>query len=295
VAREALRRSGNAVGRFFVDSTCIDCDTCRWIAPEVFARQGGRSVVSLQPESGSPTELRALHALVCCPVQAIGAPGLEEAAQAVAKDYPLNIDEDVYHCGFHSPRSYGGTSYLVQRSSGNVMVDSPRFSPELAERLRALGGVRYLFLTHRDDIADHARWRQEFECDRLLHLAEVEDETRDVEIILEGATPVHVISESGEFLAIPVPGHTRGHTALLYRGRFLFSGDHLAWMPSLGHLGAFRQLCWDSWPEQIKSQQELMSYQFEWVLPAHGRRFFAPAAEMREHLQQCIDWMKRVA
>lgn len=28
----------NAPGDFFVDSTCIDCDTCRQVAPAVFGQ-----------------------------------------------------------------------------------------------------------------------------------------------------------------------------------------------------------------------------------------------------------------
>ncbi|MGB5768342.1 MAG: ferredoxin, partial [Crocosphaera sp.] len=30
------RRSENIPGNFYVDSTCIDCDTCRWMSPTVF-------------------------------------------------------------------------------------------------------------------------------------------------------------------------------------------------------------------------------------------------------------------
>src|SRR5205807_1309544 len=40
VAQAALRRPENAAGDLFVDSSCIDCDTCRWMAPATFARAG---------------------------------------------------------------------------------------------------------------------------------------------------------------------------------------------------------------------------------------------------------------
>ena len=41
----------NVAGRFFVDSSCIDCDQCRVEAPEFFARDGdnGTSYVMRQP------------------------------------------------------------------------------------------------------------------------------------------------------------------------------------------------------------------------------------------------------
>lgn len=40
-------------------------------------------------------------------------------------------------------------SYLIVRPGGNVMVDTPRFNPILAKRLQELGGVKYMFLTHK--------------------------------------------------------------------------------------------------------------------------------------------------
>lgn len=43
----------NIAGRFYVDSSCIDCDQCRVIAPNYFSRneETGTSYVSRQPES----------------------------------------------------------------------------------------------------------------------------------------------------------------------------------------------------------------------------------------------------
>lgn len=35
------------------------------------------------------------------------------------------------------------------RPEGNVMVDTPRFNPVLAKKLQELGGVKYIFLTHK--------------------------------------------------------------------------------------------------------------------------------------------------
>ena len=43
----------NVAGRFYVDSSCIDCAQCRVIAPENFARneETGTSYVVKQPEN----------------------------------------------------------------------------------------------------------------------------------------------------------------------------------------------------------------------------------------------------
>ena len=66
--------------------------------------------------------------------------------------FPLPIDASipgVYHCGYHSRKSFGAASYFIQRPGGNILVDSPRFCETLASKLESLGGVRYIILTHR--------------------------------------------------------------------------------------------------------------------------------------------------
>lgn len=83
------------------------------------------------------------------------------------------------------------------------------------------------------------------------------------------------------FLAVPTPGHTEGHCALLFGDRFLFTGDHLDWDRDGQQLAASEDYCWYSWPQQPKSVRRLADYQFEWVLPGHGQRVRLPAAEMR--------------
>ncbi len=50
MAKLAQRRSENVSGNFYVDSTCIDCDTCRWMAPEIFNEVGEQSAVYHQPD-----------------------------------------------------------------------------------------------------------------------------------------------------------------------------------------------------------------------------------------------------
>ena len=55
---------------------------------------------------------------------------------------------------------------------------------------------------------------------------------------------------------------------------------------------AFRSACWYSWSEQTRSMEKLLDYDFEWVLPGHGRIHHDSREQMREHLARCIDWMK---
>lgn len=51
-------------------------------------------------------------------------------------------------------------------------MDVPRWTPLLAQRLAALGGVRWVFLTHRDDVGAHERWAQHFGATRIIHRLE---------------------------------------------------------------------------------------------------------------------------
>lgn len=294
MANPKRRLIGNVSGDFYVDDTCIDCDTCRWLAPETFFRAHGQSAVKAQPEDGE-ARLRALRAAVACPTASIGTLAPAPEMPAVRAAFPLLVSEaeaeseEVYYCGYHSPKSFGAASYLVRRPGGNVLVDSPRFSPTLAERIESLGGARWMFLTHGDDVADHQAWRDRLGCDRVLHAGDVTRETRGVERILEGGDAVDLAKD---LRVVPVPGHTRGSCVLLAAERFLFTGDHLAWSPRLGHLYAFRDANWFSWPEQIRSMEKLRGYAFTWVLPGHGRRYRASPEVMAGQLDACLRWMR---
>jgi len=288
MAHPNQRRSENVSGDFYVDQTCIDCDTCRWMTPEVFYRAEGLSAVYHQP-ANKIERLRAMQALLACPTASIGTVEKPMDIKDVQESFPVPVADNVYHCGYHSEKSYGATSYLIQRPQGNVLVDSPRFAPPLVKRLQAMGGVRYLYLTHQDDVVDHAKFNQHFGCDRILHRDDITSGTRDVEIQLSGSEPVQL---QPDLLIIPVPGHTKGHTVLLYNQKFLFTGDHLAWSSQLNQLIAFRSACWYSWPQLTRSMRKLLDYSFEWILPGHGRRYCAEPETMHAQMKQCLTWME---
>src|SRR5690349_12144186 len=125
MADRALRVLENAEGSFFVDSSCIDCDTCRQLAPATFADQGEHSYVHIQPRDESDHRT-ALRPLVACPTRSIGCSDKTGAAQAVA-DFQLQVAPRVFYCGVNSRKSYGGNSYFVRHPEGNWLIDSPRF------------------------------------------------------------------------------------------------------------------------------------------------------------------------
>ena len=194
------RRPENAPGDFFVDHTCIDCDACRWIAPDTFTRVGGMSAVTTQPRDAN-TRATALRALLSCPTSSIHLDAPADEVKRAHEDFPRRLrvsadDDDLdgdattstscfraYHLGFHSRSSYGAAPYLIALPDGRgcVMVDCPRWTPSLAARLRrpgALGPVLAIVLTHKDDVADHDRWAEALDVPRVLHADDITSGTR---------------------------------------------------------------------------------------------------------------------
>ncbi|HLL76810.1 MAG TPA: MBL fold metallo-hydrolase [Pyrinomonadaceae bacterium] len=290
MAQPALRLPENVVGDFYVDSTCIDCDACRQIAPGTFRDHGDQSSVFRQPETDEEVR-RALMSLVACPTSSIGTARGKYDTRAGAEAFPELLSENVYYCGFNAESSFGAWSYLIVRpevEGGNVLVDSPRYSSRLVKKFEELGGVRTMFLTHRDDVADHERYARRFNFRRVMH-ADDGAARFGVEYVVEGGAAVAL---DDDLTVIPVPGHTRGSACLLYREKYLFTGDHLAWSPTRRTLTAFRTTCWYSWTEQTHSMERLLDYRFEWVLPGHGRIHQDTPERMSEHLRACVEWMK---
>lgn len=289
MANPARRLRENVAGDFFVDDSCIDCDACRQLAPATFRDHGEQSSVYRQPESDDEKH-RALKALVACPTSSIGTVERHDYRAAIDA-FPERLEDNVYFCGFTSEASFGAWSYLIVRpeaEGGNVLVDSPRYASQLVKKIDALGGVNTIFLTHRDDVADHEKFARRFDAARVMH-ADDGAARHGVERVIEGAEAVQLDST---LTVVPTPGHTRGHMVLLYRDKFLFTGDHLAWSPARETLTAFRSVCWYSWPEQTRSMERLLGYRFEWVLPGHGRIHRDTPERMRAHLLRCVEWMK---
>lgn len=65
----------NVPGKFYVDSSCIDCDLCRETAPENFGRDEDEGVSYVKKQPDNETELEAAWSPGGCPVEAIGDDG----------------------------------------------------------------------------------------------------------------------------------------------------------------------------------------------------------------------------
>ncbi len=282
------RHHASVPGPWFVDTTCIDCDACRQLAPAVFDGTGlDQSAVRRQP--ASPDEERAAaRALVACPTASIGVEGRHIQAEGL---FPQEIEDGVFYCGFNSPDSFGANAFLAVRPEGNLLVDSPRFASPLARAIEEKGGVRHVLLTHRDDVADAERFARHFGADVWIHDADASAAPPGAQRI-RGRAPVTLWPD---VVAIPLPGHTRGSVAYLLHSRFLFSGDSLYWSRAQRDLSAFRDACWYSWEEQTESLDRLAAHPFQWVLAGHGDRHRGSVGEMNRRLRALVTRMRAAA
>ncbi|MEO7994101.1 MAG: MBL fold metallo-hydrolase [bacterium] len=289
MASQAQRLATNVAGDFYVDSTCIDCGACRWVAPQSFDDSGDYSRVFAQPTDEAQV-LRAEMALLACPTGSIGTVAKHDLTTARAS-FPELLTEDIYYCGYHDEASFGAASYLITRPSGNWLIDVPRWTDGIVKGIARLGGISEIFLTHRDDVGDHAKYAAHFGADRTIHAGDARGALKGLEHVIEGDDPIF---QDDEITLIPTPGHTRGSMCLLWRDVALFTGDHLAWSPSRGHLYAFADACWYDWNAQRKSMARLTPYRFQWVLPGHGYPWHGSREAAAESLARCIAWMGSV-
>ena len=278
--------SDNVDGDFFVDTTCINCDTCRQLAPNTFEDNGDYSYVFNQPES-EEENLRATEALLACPTGSIGNRG-QSLVREVIERFPLPIEDNVYYCGFNSPKSYGGNSFYVQEPDGGWLIDAPKFNNNLVSKLEEMGGIKYIFLTHEDDVADSDKFAAHFKAQRIIHKKALSAQP-DSEIVIEGNADKKFLEN---FTIITTPGHTEGHMVLLYKNKYLFSGDHLYWSRRTQKLDAHERHCWYSFEEMTKSMEKLIDYEFEWVLAGHGDRGKLSKDQIKSQLKALVSKMR---
>jgi glyoxylase-like metal-dependent hydrolase (beta-lactamase superfamily II)/ferredoxin len=286
VARTDLRHPDNVAGDWFVDTRCIDCGTCRDIAPELFGAIDDLSVVVAQPDAS--TRLDAWLAAQACPTRSIGTLSRQPRPGRL---YPREIEDGsgVFDCGYCSEDSFGASAWFVRSAEGNLLVDSPRFTEALVAPIDAAGGIDHVLLTHRDDVADAHRWADRFGARVWIH----RDDARAAPFAtdqFDDEVPV----QPG-VLAVPTPGHTRGSAMFLLDGRYLFTGDSLAWSHERQDLTAFRDACWWSWSAQADSLARLAArHRFAWVLPGHGARAHDDPEALHHRLIRLVDRMRDV-
>jgi glyoxylase-like metal-dependent hydrolase (beta-lactamase superfamily II) len=277
------RHADNAAGNWYIDTRCIDCSAARTAAPGLIVARGGQSVFVRQPETAEE-QMMAWRARLLCPTASVRTETRQDTPAGV---FPEKMTEAVYRLGYNARSSYGAHSFLVRRTGGNVMVDSPRWAKQVVASLEEWGGLTDILLTHKDDVADADRYAEHFGARVTIHEAD-RAAAPYANNVLTGRDPIKL---NDDLLVIPVPGHTEGSLVYLWDQRCLFTGDSLAWNFANDDLGAFRDFCWYSWQEQTRSLARLLDYSFEWVFAGHGGSQGMTAPEMRSRLASLLERM----
>ncbi|MEU9098612.1 ferredoxin [Streptomyces sp. NPDC048361] len=265
---------------WYVDDRCTNCDVARQFAPDLIGEVDGRSEI-LRPPLG-PGENRSLHAAVfACPTRSIR-PASGHADQAL-DPFPMALDDGVLICGHNSRHTAGANSYLLLRPDGTaMMIDTPRWNRELADRYAASGRVTDVLLTHRDHAAHGRRYADQYGASLWIHEGDL-DAAPDADQVIRGLDPVRI---ADGVTAQPLPGHTRGSVLYLADDRYCFSGDSFYWSRADGDLAVADSVTWYSIEEQAASlTRTAPDLRFEWVLPGHGDRHRLPADEMSQRLR----------
>lgn len=304
----------------------------------------GHHIVHKQPTLDDATELdEARAALAACPVAAIrvensaslnhkNLPKLSSEDDALGKMLAINPKAnglhlpfprllvgdgtgapDVHFVGHHDNKSFGATTYLVRGSGSDgrnvsVMIDTPKFTPSAIRAVQSLtgdAGPDYMFLTHVDDVADHAKWSAEFPAmKRIFHSGDLgrhnwigDTALEDVEVLLHGkddpdsdelkawtldgddASLDHAI---GDFLVLHTPGHSPGSISLLFSppggggdelSGVLFTGDTYAYSTrNGGSMSGFPRYGNDL-HRQANVLKKLLGIGDRWdlIAPGHGQ------------------------
>ncbi|WP_372406734.1 MBL fold metallo-hydrolase [Streptomyces luteireticuli] len=269
---------------WYVDDRCTNCDAARQFAPGLIGEVDGKSELLRMPRDEAET--RQLHAAAfACATRAIH-PASGQAVSRALDPFPMALDDDggdVLICGHNSTHTAAANSYLLLRPSGTrMMIDTPRWSRELAERYAAPGPVTDVLLTHRDHAAHGRRYADHFGARLWIHEGDL-DAAPDADRVIRGLDPVGI----GEGVAAhPLPGHTRGSVLYLADDRYCFSGDSFYWSRTTDDLEIAESVTWYSVEELARSLADAAGrLRFEWVLPGHGGRRRLPAGEMAARLR----------
>lgn len=211
---------------------------------------------------------------------------------------------DVYFNGYTAAESYGSASWLVlyrgKEDSFAVMFDTPRYDPVLEEGIRRVaaevGGVRYMVLSHKDDVAHHDVWAEKLGVPRIYHEKEVVEAqgTDKCEILLSDEDLVGHYEIADGLELIHVPGHSVGSLCMFHRAsKSLFTGDHLLYLPREEGLGSTPFYCSQSWGLQIENVDKLKDVPFLHGWPGHLRHFhFQDDEDRKREIEKAVEFMK---
>lgn len=167
-----------------------------------------------------------------------------------------------------SPLTYDGKGFLVTGPKYNLMVDMPACTPRVIDAVRRAGGLRYLFLSHRDEIGEVEEFHQAVGGAIIMHRSEADLVPCGVDLVFDTDFEV----EPG-VTVLHTPGHSPGSSCLLlHRGdlKVLFTGDHI--LRGREDVPAPLKFPWTwNWASQLSSAHRLLDFDFDYIIPSHGK------------------------
>lgn len=149
----------------------------------------------------------------------------------------------------------GGTAYFIVENEANILIDCPAWDEVNQNYLSSLGGVRWLFLTHRGAIGKTREIQATFDCEVLI---------QEQEAYLLPKLKLTTFEQKfnlGMAQVIWTPGHSPGSSCLYYpsEGGVLFSGRHI--LPNqAGEPVSLRTAKTFHWFRQLQSIQLLLDH-----------------------------------
>ncbi len=162
------------------------------------------------------------------------------------------------------PDSFGGVSYLILEDCHNFMVDVPEYIENNILFIDHNGSPDFIFLTHRDHVADAAMFRERFGAKLIIQESEKHAVGNPNVTFRDGY-------EAGDGTIIHTAGHSPGSSCLLHsKKRIMYTGDHV--VISGGKLAVERFSWTYEYTKQIQSARKLLNCEFDCILCGHGGR-----------------------
>lgn len=150
------------------------------------------------------------------------------------------------------------------------MVDVPDFVEQNLWLIEEKGAPEFIFLTHRDDVADAVMFREKFGSKLIIHETE-KYAVRKPDFTFKDSYQI------GDATIIHTPGHSPGSSSQYYTAsKVMFTGDHVT--ADRGKPVA-EDFSWTyNYELQLASARKLLGYDFEYILAGHGGRWLIPNA-----------------
>ncbi len=160
----------------------------------------------------------------------------------------------------------GGTSYLIETAAGNILVDSPPWTETTQSYLQERG-VRWLFLTQRNAIAQVKTIQQSLDCEVVI-----QEQEAYLLPNIETTSFHRELAISEALTALWTSGFSPGAACLHWSGAggVLFTGRHL--LPTRqGNCSPLRTAKTFHWPRQLRSLKMLQNHfapeQLQYICP----------------------------